>query len=785
MGWLRVPVVIDRIELVDGLSEKYAVGMYADGVLAEWAAGIVVELAGGLSVRTAVERLYSGIGQYWLPGVQPVPVNGVLSVEEVEDIVDRRVRERTEAGFGFGRIWALGRDWVSGGAGALEEALFLSIAGAYEQALAVLGLVPEESRGGLYTEILLTCRVGAGREIIDVYTVGESLSYIEELRRVLCLYCYLPRLLESEKQSAGYVTALLATRISCGVEYGVRVILNLAASETLMELGVEPKKQVLLLVEAGRWAMVVAGKVPGVGEWALDLYRRAISQCKLATIRVEVLAQTLAIGTSLGIVLPEVHELVLIPGWMQYLGVVDAHLREKVEELVCAPEARVVCRRVIGKAEVKRGVAAKLSYYSRRIRPGEQVFNGQQIEIAVKLPAAVTNAEAYVIVNGQPYGLDEQKRVKVTVQHHGEKEVCEVRISEVRIRRGGSCLVMKLSARLLVNQKNFVVPQLASVPACGPFGWCRVWTQGCQPVGRGLWVNEDGVGYKRAKQRKFIVRDCTGARVQVETQEVHLESSKLRVKFRINRRNEVCWQMSGEYRRMRVYGPWKVQKNRLIPRQKLRISRGSEDDLPVSDPEVAKESTISKAIYQLLSRSAKENKMKPLKMAIREKFFARDEIVRALAIHGKKDPLAYLPSIAGSDPVLVLYTEHNIQIVRIGLEKRVADNQYSLWSSWAHLAGLSERYMFAAGAESVARIRAMLQREREVTEEHRWYLGGLDVRASEKKGKHTLSIRNYSLFRHFVLMVGMKMLCLSPGERVLCLLNNQVNSNDICISPAN
>lgn len=721
-------------------------------------------------------------------------------LSQLQGIIRRECERRGY--FRAAGIWAIGSTLLTGSTDRIiEQSLFLAASGKYFQSLSALGILGHEERCALMTEILLLCKSECGNNISTEYTLsrgssrdGGNIEFISEIRRILSLYIYIDVVSPDNRSMAMYAVASFLSEICCGEEQEVRALLNIAAVEMLQILEVERNKQILLLVDA---AQILETQRDRAGiEYGLSIYRKAKEICSIRDVRDWILRKIIIASTAAKESASEIEEVVNSRGWMKHFSIIDAYVKNTQKEsrrFICADELSVQVERIaeVSPQTVKKEEKyryAKMKYV-KGIKNGEQIKHMQEVRIKVKgLTEEIKEKCAVTLsINGQEHILDKKMYIRITLMHSGTKKEPEtIQINGVNIFLYQICFAFPLRYTIEVVPEKYICPWVKYKQVSAPFGITCIYSGECVSVSKEVFISRtEKRGYKLSSMQVFYVQDTQGLLIRVETPHIYTEEKKPTLMYKINPSSSISIRIKGEIRKVRIFGPWKKEKGKnlkLVSCFKQRRVTELQDDMLSAAEE--KQTDISKSIYSILAHSPYRYFHTSLEKAIQYRFFSGDKVVKALGKYIRKDPLPFLPSRAGADPVLLLYTKNGVVITRIPVEKKIAGNPYSLWSSWKEVQSLRSLTLFSVRAAQIDVILSSLLEEKglAVTEDSIWYTGGINVCKKRKENMDILYIRNYSFFRCAAVLIGIQLLCLQPLDRVAYTAKTPVSLASITIS---
>ncbi|KAI5191817.1 hypothetical protein NECID01_1662 [Nematocida sp. AWRm77] len=612
--------------------EMLAEKEYVRGALQESTRTLLGRVVQGMSVGEIGAVLRAEVGAYRAEELSPVEIlftteedggrgsiqiRGGMGRDEVREsviaCVGEEVQRRTQAYFSVSGIWALGKHALLGQSSNLaEKAFYMAVQGSYERALSVVSLVPPLERSGLLSEIGVMCKHHTGRSVEEEYVVKESASLADALRYVLALHAYVESASAEERPRLEYTVGFLLGRVECREEESLRVLLNLLCCGILERLGVEPAKQVVLLVDSGDIMERVCGEESAeYFRFIIALYSRAKKVCTMPDVSTEICAKIVRMGSVLGEYREEVQELARHPSWVQYHSLVKQHLKDLLPtpgrpEIEAALEIQVRFVKVDsgkGRRKWKGGSRsgsgdgsgkwkgdgdgdgdggkegkwkyAEMRYTRKSIEENEAVFAGQKVRVQVQVKTGVgvgvevpgsmeiDGAE----IEGEYVGEDKEiHRLVLSMGPSMRKSFVvpstdRIVFGRAAVSSDGLILHTCISSTLRVDPRPYVRPRVKYRSTVGAFGLTEILAEGCLGKPKGVFLPPFGkkaLGLKKAVLEKFYVQDCAENTLRVCTPHKHTEEKKPVVCIKSTSKGH-CVSIEGSIKQVFVSGPWKIK----------------------------------------------------------------------------------------------------------------------------------------------------------------------------------------------------------------------------------
>jgi len=752
--------------------------------------------------------------------------------ESFENLVKKEIDSRTKGYFTMSGIWSIGKSAILGKkTNLLERALYLAANENWEGAVSVLSIITLADISPTVSGIRVISKIESGRYFLDEYRAVNGGSFVENLKYALLLYLCLEKHDLSENTSedspgteeavgdrkkAAFIAVFLMGRLDCGQENSVRAVLNLLCYEILSEMGAERSKQVVFLMEAARTIESIgAPRCENAAKYALALSARAKEICTQREIYVEILAQIVRTKTAVREASEEVEELVKYREWAKYFEVVKEY-SEKLwfssglkRDLICNIEIDLRCRKIFRKRRRGGGEAKKdaeagkdraterahTEYVRDAVSFGDTLLSGQRIEIEAVLKGVKVD-EAVIVADGKEYALSTSLRRKITVRNSAgssdpQKEVREMSFKEIRLRAGGFFFSAPLGVSIKVSSRRYTAPAVKYRAISGKFGLTPIFLRGCTPCSKGVFgdtassLSEWKKGLKKSLVTRFYVRDALGSLILVRTPHRYTEERKPRISRLKVRGRKARFEIEGS-KKISADRKWKIDKKdkkvKITAKFKTRKTKETEDDqIPASAPP-SPPSPLEDAICKLLLFEERATERSAIEMAIQDRFYKDDQVVREIRKFRKTDVLPYLPVRAGRDPILIVKTKHNTVITRIPVERAITSNPHALWSAWTKIQQIIRNCIFHSHALKLEKILRLLKEATDTSANRSWCTSGCLVQAQKKESKTKIKITNFSYFGHFIVVIGMKISYLKPKEHLSYLTETPQESLSVNIA---
>lgn len=795
----------------------------------------------------------------------------------VEKALQHAATERTKNCFTVSGIWSLGKSAFFGSENkTVEQAFFLFQLEKYEASLSLLFL-GQGSSGLLPLSLCLSilCRQALGmdqedtqiyeKQVVSQEQIASQQSTVSDFVDVLMLlairllYLKLPKKEMAVEQRKKGCLALQMMMLECPLEPSLSVLLKKCSCALIDGVpSLAPLIPGLLMLQAKGLEMLQAGKLSEVqakepnmpeegrregvtevfpfSECIEKIYDQAVTRSIHPEMRVCALAMLAGITSSTQRKKEILSQVVKVPGWVRYKRSLIKLVPEKNQVITISTSWSLRMSLVYPKDTncaqlvVPNGsnctqlhhsyMFARMKYVGdtclgrkSRVVPGQTV----RIRIGIK---GMQPKKASLFLSGEEHAMScNGKYVTVDVLVVGNRSFV---LEYVIFLESGVFFRVDINKELEVLQIRYLLPRLQYRKHTPKWGICRIISEGCTSLSRGIWIDSvnGNKGYKKASQQRFFVRDSLGFIFLVRTPHVYTEEKKpkLRIKHFPNGKYAISTTYPLPLSKWSVYCiSYRSQVSR-ITLTRLRAKKGTaqsptlflipdsyttrylknEDDIIPTDrpdtpvPEI--EIGISNAFLGNQSRIH----LKPLLQAVRDRFFRDDQVLWSRHSPESFTDITYYPPVVGTDPIILIRTKKNIMITRLPLEKRKIHNPYTLWSSWfffhdvLHHRIPNGQNRIPNGQKSISvtpekKAEGLLFYSlvtTDITTETKWFCKGLAIRWScYNSATVTVCLINHSLFLHFVVILEMRTVHIRPLERIYHETNTEPENISITILP--